>query len=607
MMVRQDFRLCIVTCANFEPELRYLIRNGNHPDVELISLPVNCTGPLIKPETCNNLESCNHKYQKIIAFGSSCLAIIKPYDQAQQNILPVKRNQCFDLLLNPSVVSHLISRRYFMVLNGWFKDYHNHLAKWGFDEHTAKQFFKLTADKILLLDTGLPGDHMTLIEDLSRYTGLPFEVLPVGLDHCSMILDKEVSAWRYEAEKLRNNELLARSTKQSADYSLAFDQIKALAGLTSEPAIVMQMFELLNLLYAPNKMTYTPRQDGREDVHNILAVEKPDAGIHRPEASGKGDSYGSANNRFVIDLTHQNDILGSVKVEGITFPEYLSHYKELSNIIGKVCGLAIANARKFSIIEENKHELENNALLLTRLNATKDKFFSIIAHDLRSPFNTILGYLDLLYREYDEFSEDERKQYISRIRATAINTYRFTENLLKWSGLQTGKTEIHPVICNLRDLINENIELLNPSADQKQISLTVEDPIAYSVIADRDALLTVIRNLVSNAIKYTAPGGKITVRQAVDGDMIRVSVTDTGTGISAGEIENLFRPDRTKSTPGTLNEKGTGLGLILCKEFVEKNGGNIWVESVPGKGSSFHFTVPPASSPPASSIHHEEV
>lgn len=596
MKIRQDFSLCILTCANFEPELSYLLRNGSYPDVTLITLPVNCTGPLIKPEICHELESCKKKYQKVIALGSSCLYGVNQPAAGNGNIVPVKRTQCFELLLNPAIVSHLIGHRYFMVSNGWFNDYPNHIAKWGFDADKARQFFRLTADRILLLDTGIPGDHERLLKDLSQYMGLPFEILPIGLDHCRMILDKEVTAWRNDTEKNLNREFLARSTKQAADYSLAFEQIKTLAGLTDEPAIVTKMLDLLNLLYAPKKLTYIPNQDGRVERQNMLTLEKPSPDDPEPETSGVQNRIESQDNRFVFDLIHYHEILGTVEVEGISFPEYFSHYKELSDIIGKIFGLAIANARKFSIIEKNKHELEINAQLLSSLNATKDKFFSIVAHDLRSPFNTILGFLELLESEYNEFSEDERKKYISLIRSTTLNTYRLTDNLLKWSGLQTGKTKILPVVCNLQDLIDELIDLLKPSADHKQISLTAGKLMDYTVLADRDALLTVIRNLINNAIKFTPPGGAVTVQQEIEEGMVRVSVTDTGIGISATDLENLFRPDQAKSTPGTMNEKGTGLGLMLCKEFVEKNGGKICAESAPGKGSSFHFTVPLAAS-----------
>ena len=238
-----------------------------------------------------------------------------------------------------------------------------------------------------------------------------------------------------------------------------------------------------------------------------------------------------------------------------------------------------------SVLVESEKTLRN-------VNAMKDKFFSIIAHDLKNPFNAIIGFSNLLYEAYDNFDEKQRKSFIKNICDASENTFKLLQNLLEWSRTQTGTFEYVPEIIDLSIIANENISVLNSNAGSKSIEL--ESTIPYNTIAfaDENMTKTIIRNLISNAIKFTNTNGKVTIAAILKDNEVQVSVTDNGIGISKENIFRLFRIDDPFKVAGTANEQGTGLGLILCKEFVEKNGGKIWVESVIGAGSSFIFTLP---------------
>jgi signal transduction histidine kinase len=233
--------------------------------------------------------------------------------------------------------------------------------------------------------------------------------------------------------------------------------------------------------------------------------------------------------------------------------------------------------------EELKHLLE--------LNADKDRFISILAHDLRSPFNSILGFLSLLSEKIRSYSIDEIEEYIGMINQSAQSTFDLLEELISWTMSQSGKLPYEPEKLIFTDVCEEVIENLLPIANAKNISLNYYVTELITVFADIHMLKTILRNLISNAIKFTNYGGKIGIYAEKKGSDITISVSDNGIGIEQETINMLFDTSTTLTTRGTDNESGTGLGLILCKEFVEKHGSKIRVESKEGEGSSFYFTL----------------
>ncbi len=248
-------------------------------------------------------------------------------------------------------------------------------------------------------------------------------------------------------------------------------------------------------------------------------------------------------------------------------------------------------------LELQKNKIQDFANELEKANETKDKFFSIIAHDLKSPFSSILGFSELLHENFEEFDVTEQKEFINHIFQSARNTYKLLENLLLWSRSQRGRIDFKPEKENLYLLIVETIKILDQTAASKSITLKDDIPEDIFVYADIDLFSTILRNLVSNAIKFTPKGGEVTItaRSASDDEnqhYTEISVKDTGVGISQEKQSLLFKISKNITANGTENETGTGLGLILCKEFVEMHNGKIWAESEPGKGSTFCFTLP---------------
>lgn len=239
-----------------------------------------------------------------------------------------------------------------------------------------------------------------------------------------------------------------------------------------------------------------------------------------------------------------------------------------------------------------EQELRLKNAELKSLNAQKDKFFSIIAHDLKSPFNSILGFSDLLVEQMKDKDMSRIGKYAEIIQESSKRAMDLLMNLMEWSRSQTGRMEFFPELFNMPELIHEVIPLLKDAAASKQIQIETLLQPQVPVMADISMISTVLRNLIFNAIKFTHPGGRIIVSVVQNPEEVVVAVKDTGIGMSEVTLRNLFRIDSSISTPGTANEKGTGLGLILCKEFIEKHNGKIWASSRLGSGSSFYFSLP---------------
>ena len=254
------------------------------------------------------------------------------------------------------------------------------------------------------------------------------------------------------------------------------------------------------------------------------------------------------------------------------------------------------NSMTKSLKEKKKLDEKLNlyAKELELANNTKDKLFSIISHDLKSPFNSILGFTDLLHNQYDDYTDEEKKKFILSIKESSESTYALLEKLFAWSLSQSGGIKAYPQKIDLKEIADNKLNLLKNIAASKNITLINKiDPNTFA-FADIQMVKTVILNLLNNALKFTHKDGNIIIDNCLNNGFVQISVMDNGVGIPSSCIENLFKVNLTYSTLGTSNEKGTGLGLIICKDFVENNGGKIWVDSILDKGSKFSFTLPVA-------------
>lgn len=258
------------------------------------------------------------------------------------------------------------------------------------------------------------------------------------------------------------------------------------------------------------------------------------------------------------------------------------------------CGDTMWTGILYDITERKKaeHEIKLKNEELQKINAEKDKFFSIIAHDLKTPLGFIVGFSELLVEQIRKKDIQVIEKYANTILRSSNRTMELLMNLMEWSQSQTGRMVFNPDYFEIVNIIDESTLLFTDFAEQKSITITKELPSKMNVYVDKTMISTVLRNLISNAIKFTCPGGKIIISAEENQSEVTIKICDTGVGIPKDTIRRLFLINENQSTRGTQNEYGSGLGLILCKEFTEKHGGKIWVESETEKGSKFYFTLP---------------
>jgi signal transduction histidine kinase len=229
---------------------------------------------------------------------------------------------------------------------------------------------------------------------------------------------------------------------------------------------------------------------------------------------------------------------------------------------------------------------------LKSVSESKDQFFSLISHELRSPFNSILGFAEILYNDYEELSKDELKLYINSLFHSSKHIFSLLDNLLHLSRFQSGKVDFNPVSISLQNIIEKNLQVLKVTANRKEISIISNLPDNINIFADEAMVNSVLLNLITNAIKFTRRGGKIEINVQHNAKFAEVSVHDHGIGMSDDTIFNLFKVEMSKTLPGTEGETGTGLGLVLTKKFIEQNGGTLKIQSKLHQGSIFTFTIP---------------
>lgn len=298
---------------------------------------------------------------------------------------------------------------------------------------------------------------------------------------------------------------------------------------------------------------------------------------------------------FMTVLSDTRDKLKGFEVGGV---DYITKPFEHKEVLARVkAHLTIRNLQQE--LREKNVALEQYVTLLAErneqleeVNASKDRFFSIIAHDLRDPFTGLLGLSQVITEEFERYPPQKIKEMIMTLRGMSETLYALLDNLLTWSRVQRGMIEYHPQTIDVQKVVTRNVAIFTSNAEQKQITLSTAIQEWTTAYADKKMVDTIIRNLLSNALKFTHSGGNIEVSATQNGNYVTVSVADTGIGIDEKHIPKLFRIDAQYKRIGTANEKGTGLGLILCQEFVERNGGKIWAESTVNKGTTFRFTLP---------------
>lgn len=403
--------------------------------------------------------------------------------------------------------------------------------------------------------------------------------------------------FRYEHERMRIADLL--TTYFIMGLSVISIIIKVIGKYKSAMEIAEQNELKFKILFSmsPDPVFIMERSTGRiTDINEkVLRVY----GYERDELIGQINTFVSAEPEQTSDKTRNPESFIPLRYHrrknGEVFPTEISAEK----ITISKNDFIIASIRDISERvrgEEEKRKdmalLQENEARYRQSNEDKNKFFSILSHDLRGPFSSLLGFSDMLLRNIDKYDSDKIKTHVEYINEISNNTYNLLEDLLLWSGSQSGNLKFEPAMINVSELYREIIRTMSPSIGNKKITLRYIADENATVFGDLDMLNTVLRNLISNSIKFTHEGGEILLSCNNLNNCTLLSVSDNGIGIPEKDQAKLWNITTTYTVKGTNGETGTGMGLILCKDFIEKHGGKIWVESKNGQGSTFKMTLP---------------
>jgi len=442
----------------------------------------------------------------------------------------------------------------------------------------ANQLAILKKDTTMIIDVinnfgTIAYEQKDLVKSLDYYTK--------ALNLYQTINDRKGVAMAY------NNIGLVYLDKNEYDKSINYFN-KSLALATE-----LKMHDFIGDIYSNLTIYYEQRKDYKKAyycydrfnaIYDSLAGEKKNKMIYQIQAKYK---LGKST-RELEELKKQNqsqmDAIDSAKSGKIYW------------VVITFLVVVLMIVTFYLLFKEKKlaGELKIKTKELHELNVSKDKFFSIIAHDLKNPFNVLVSYTGILKTDLDLFTKEELQQIISDLNEASENGYNLLQNLLLWTRSQTNRIHILKSNFNLADVFKDVKALAELNLADKEQTLSIEIDPNMRVFADKDMIAVVLRNLVFNAIKFSVKGSDIYIKASQTGSNVRVDVIDSGIGIAEESIKNLFAIDKNTMTQGTEGETGTGLGLVLCKEFVEKNDGKIWVESKLGKGSVFTFVLPVA-------------
>src|SRR6185369_9985926 len=479
----------------------------------------------------------------------------------------------------------------YLVSPSWLSRWREHLDALGFDRKTAHEYFAEFARRLVLLDSGICADSMDLLGELADYVGLPSEIIPVGLDLFRVKLSNLVLRWRLDRAAAGSGTESALARRQTSEYAMVLDLTAELASVTTEEQAVDDIFNLFTMLFAPKQLAYLsiscPKSRVMRSSHTT-----PDlfATIESRLAVMTGDYEWAASGRgFFLRIKHQNETVGAALIDELAFPEHKEHYLNLALGISRVCGLAIANARAFTTLKRAEEVAES----ATR---TKSQFLANMSHELRTPMTGVLGLLDLVLLSN---LETEQRELIETAQTSAHSLVLILNDILDLTKIEMGKLSIVDKPFSVRKCVELTFNILHPVAKNKGIDLdfTVADDVPDTLVGDQTRLNQVLTNLAGNAVKFTNKGRVEISVSAGEGTSegkreVTFAVTDTGIGIPDDKKDLLFRNFSQVDESHSREYGGTGLGLVISKEIVERMGGIISFTSEEGKGSTFSFTIP---------------
>lgn len=588
-------KLYLAVCEAFAAEAKSVLSADDFADVDITILPQTCcmAGELRLDQRDQALlkldELCHDQEIQVVVIGASCLASATGLARALRCARLYRLDQCLYLLADRALVDRHLQEGAYLLTPTWLTGWRQQLERWGFDQETARAFFAESATSLVLLDTGIVPDSQDELRAFAEYLALPASRLPIGLDHLRLSLTRIVLEWRLENARRASAAAVAEAHRQLADYETLFDLIGTLAGARSEQEATAGIVELFTMLLAPGRLVYIPVVDG-QTLYPPLQASPADSDLCRALMASSEEYIDTPSGRgFALRISHGGQMEGILIADAIALPEYHTRYLSLALILAKVCGLAIANARTYQRLAEDRVMLQQQAEDLLARNQELDAFAHTVAHDLKNPLAAMVGFADALLSSFTFLTEQELQKYLTRISEAGQKAINIVDELLLLA--ETRKQDVRLEPLDMALIVASAQGRVQMLLDERKGMLIAPEqwPTAWGYGPWVEEVWV---NYLSNALRYggTPPVVEMGATLQPDGQM-RFWVRDNGPGLSPEQQARLFVPFTRLEQARTT---GHGLGLSIVRRIVEKLGGRVGVEStgIPGEGCTFFFTLP---------------
>jgi len=624
----------VEVCEHFLPEIRdfvrrHAFREGIEPRADSKQCRIRSWGqPPIKSEA--QPSSAVHSPQpapesmadNLVVCGARAPGFEARSDKARGEV-SASMSSCFSLIAPEWLIDNLARDGAYLVSPGWLEDWKAKIDAWGFPPDELKAFALESFTRICLLDTLVLPESERRLEEMAAYVGLPALRIPLGMDYCDErlrvffqdrleVADK-ASASPKPAVSLAPTEPGLRpapdivppgpaesttpSPRPEADYAMALDLLAQLTLFRCETEVIASLLDIFSLLFAPSELFFL-----RFDAQGPAGVLRPFRAEEPPDASliafcdslSASTMIGDREGGIALPLDFQECRLGLVYLDGFAMPERREAYRNLMESIGPICALSLSNARNFDALLRGQEELKSKHKELLAILAFKNRLLSIISHDLRGPIGALAQLLQFLEEDVRDKIPETQTTMLIESRIAAENAFTLLQNLLEWAKLQNSAIALMPRELRVGTLVASVFGILRGQALMKNIDLknAVDPELLLDV--DPNAMETILRNLVSNALKFTPSGGIVRIEGGSENGTRRIEVRDSGIGMTPETLARAFDLSERVSTVGTQGERGSGLGLVLCRDLTIKCGGSLRMESQVGKGTSVFLTFPPA-------------
>ena len=581
--------LRLLVCSHYLVEARAAIRAEGLHDVHAATYNDVCTHPSSKGMPGQGLD--------LGAFTGGDALILGLCNQLAAGDLPpgIKAHQvkieetCFALFAPATLVQRLMASRAHLLTPGWLSGWGHRLRGWGFDQPTAREFFHESTARLVLLDTGvLPGTEQ-LLEEMSNYLDLPREVIPVGLEHFRLHVRLAVAEWRKERHRAEAADQLDQHQRRLASHAMALDLLASLARTMTEQEAIQAILDLLAILLGARKVACVPLGHGQTSpaVTAGGSLLDPAETTSLVEAMDGQPGFIRTPGGFCLRVRYQDRDLALLAVEDLEFHQHREEYINLALSISNLLGLIIANARNESRRRDAELALQAKSDELARSNEDLSHFAYVVSHDLQAPLRSVSGFISLLAQRYSGELDDKAQEYIDYTVDGAARMKRLIEDLLRFSRINTHARE--HAATDLSATLDDAMANLQAAIQESGARIT-SAPLPM-VTADPSQMGQLLQNLVGNAIKFKGEAPpEVHVGATQEPGVVHITVQDNGIGFDMEMAERIFKIFQRLHT--VKEYEGTGIGLPVCKRIVERHGGKIWVDSTPGQGTTFHFTLP---------------